>query len=120
MAARHAERGAIMSAPRAKPPCKHKVVQGEWLASIAASYGFKDWEFVWNAGENESLRKRRLVPEQLLPGDQVFIPARRQKTEKCAPGAAHAFVVDFGQTPIKLKLKDDFDEPIANTPYELS
>lgn len=109
-----------MSGPRAKPPCKHVVKQGEWLASIAASYGFKDWQFVWDAAENDALRTRRTVPEQLLPGDPVFIPALRSKTERCASGSLHAFVIDLGEMTIKLKLKDAFGEAIGNTEYEVT
>jgi hypothetical protein len=108
-----------MTTPPAKPPCKHVVVQGEWIAKIAALYGFKDWQYVWNASENEALRSRRSRPEQLMPGDEVFVPARRAKKESCEPGSVHGFVIDLGQMAIKVTLKDSLDHAVANTPYEL-
>ena len=49
----------------------HRVREGETISSIAAAYGFTEWEErVWNAPENAALKEQRVNPNTLEPGDE--------------------------------------------------
>lgn len=50
------------------------VAQGDTMVSLAHAHGFRDWRVIYDHPENDALRRRRPRPEQLLPGDEVFIP----------------------------------------------
>jgi len=95
----------------------HQVGMGESIPSIAADNGFY-WETIWNHGQNASLKAKRKDPNQLLPGDQVFIPDLTPKTESRGTDASHKFKLKG--TPIKLKMQlNMLDQPRANEAYVL-
>src|SRR5690349_13274426 len=53
---------------------KHKVVDGQWVGSIAGLYGYFDWmNDVWMVEQNLPLRELRLDPHVLTGGDELFI-----------------------------------------------
>jgi hypothetical protein len=60
------------------PPCTLTVSQGDCLVSLAARYGMSE-ERIWGAARNADLRERRKHPNQLAPGDCLYIPAREPK-----------------------------------------
>lgn len=68
----------------------HTVEQGECISSIAFQYGFSP-QALWNDDGNAGLRKLRGNPNVLYPGDQVAIPAKRQKSVPCQTGKVHRF-----------------------------
>src|SRR5262245_10991111 len=84
----------------------HTVVQGEHLAQIAEQYGFADYHSLWNLPQNASLQRKRKNPDQLVPGDEVFIPDKtskhivvatnRRQTVKLAVGRLRLRVVVHG------------------------
>jgi hypothetical protein len=91
--------------------------QGDSIPSLAADNGFF-WETVWNHPQNAQLKALRKDPNQLMPGDQVFVPDLRKKVESRGTDATHKFKVKG--VPIKLKLQlMMLDEPRANEPYVL-
>jgi len=95
----------------------HQVGMGESIPSIAADNGFF-WETIWNHGQNAGLKAKRKDPNQLMPGDQVFIPDLTKKTESRGTDASHKFKLKG--TPIKLKMQlNMLDQPRANEPYVL-
>ena len=51
----------------------HTVAEGEWLHQIAHRYGFSDPDAIWQLAENEAVRKAKRDPNQLLPGDRIFL-----------------------------------------------
>ena len=57
----------------------HYVEQGEYLAQIARSYGFVDYNTIWDAPENQGLKDKRKNPNILFPGDKLFIPDKETK-----------------------------------------
>ena len=63
---------------------------GDCISSMAEQSGHF-WETIWNAPENEALRGKRLDPNCLVQGDQVFIPDLRIKTLDAATGKNHRF-----------------------------
>jgi N-acetylmuramoyl-L-alanine amidase len=60
------------------------------MASIAEEHG-GFWESIWKDAANATLRESRKDPNQLMEGDVVQIPDRREKQETRAPEKAHRF-----------------------------
>ncbi len=84
-------------------PQEHTIRQGECILSIATQYGHK-WETIWNAPENEAIRKQRGQPGVLLPGDRVSIPDLRLKTFSLATGKRHKFEVALNLVTVRVRL----------------
>ena len=97
----------------------HRVRPGDSLASIAETYRFPNWKTVWDAEENASLRDKRPNPEVLLPGDEVFIPEKRRRDESAQSSKKTRFRIKRAPWILRLAIKDELGEPIANEPYEL-
>jgi hypothetical protein len=100
-------------------PVKHVVELGEHLPGIAAKHGFRDWQTVWNAPENEELRKIRLVPAVLLPGDVITIPNRSPKTIPGPTNKLHQFEVSRRPIKLRLRLQDPLGNIMAGVPCQL-
>lgn len=74
------------------------------------------WETVWSAAGNEALRTLRGNPNTLMPGDEVTIPDKRQKSVACNTGSRHLFRLKG--IPAKLHLViTTAGEPRANELY---
>lgn len=71
-------------------PIRHIAKKGESIESIAYRYGLF-WETLWDAPENRSLRKLRREPNILLPGDEVFVPDKREKMVAAQTAKRHVF-----------------------------
>jgi hypothetical protein len=65
----------------------HTVVRGESLSLIARRYGVDSWRTVYYAPQNAGFRAKCPDPNRINPGDQVFIPGRRQKGTSSGPAA---------------------------------
>lgn len=80
-------RGPVKGAPTPAPakPAGHYETVAKWTAKntpwnstiwgIATHFKIKNWQTVWNAPQNASLRARRKDPKLIQPGDRVFVPA---------------------------------------------
>jgi Putative peptidoglycan binding domain len=95
----------------------YEVSQGESIPSIAADNGFF-WDTLWSHPQNAALKAKRKTPNQLAPGDQVFIPDLRKKIESRGTDATHKFKVKGVPAKIKMQLKM-LGQPRANEPYVL-
>jgi len=94
---------------------KHIVKQGECIESIAFEHGLF-WETVWNDSQNAELKQKRKDPNVLLPGDEVFITDKREKTESCATEKRHR--MRKKRVPAKVGIRFESDgEPRADEPY---
>src|SRR6266581_6060856 len=69
----------------------HRVKEGEWMGSIVAAAGFKEWRWIWDHAQNAAARSGH-DPNMLVPGAQVFIPAVEPKTVSRGVDNAHVFV----------------------------
>lgn len=58
-------------------PKAYTVRQGDSLGTIAQKFSIANWKFIYNASCNEALRSKRKNPDQIQPGDVLFIPVRR-------------------------------------------
>ena|ERR1019366_3277207 len=100
-------------------PACHIVKQGEHLSKIAADYGFRESNTIWNYPDNAELKSKRKTPHILFPGDRLYIPDRSEKTEARPTDQRHVFLRLGEKLQLKIKVKDLNDEPIANTPCDL-
>lgn len=95
------------------------VQQGDHLSGIAKSFGFEDFHTIWEHPSNAALKAKRNNPHVIFPGDQLFIPDKRPKTESVATTKVHRF--RFLAAPLKLRIavRDFDDQPITQTPCQL-
>jgi hypothetical protein len=98
----------------------HTVQSGECLSSIAKLYGLHDWRTIYNHGKNQGFRAKRPNPNILLPGDELFIPDRAERTEKCPTGRTHRFVVKAPHMRLRIVLKDDDGEPFRGKTFAVA
>lgn len=98
----------------------HTVEQGEYLGSIAARYGFRDWRAIYDHPKNEKFRQRRPNPNVIYPGDVIFIPDKDEKTVSGATGCTHKFQVKNPQHYLKIILKDSERKVLQNVDYRLT
>lgn len=89
------------------------------MNSIAALYGFPDYQTIYGHGNNAGLRKDRPNPNVLLPGDSVFIPDSKPPDHSVPTDAKHKFILKRSKVRLRLVLKDK-DGPMANRPYTLT
>ena len=67
------------------------VSQGDFLSSITKSFGFTDWQTIYNDPLNVSLEKKRPNPNVIYSGDVLFIPDKKVKEESKPTDAHHKF-----------------------------
>lgn len=96
----------------------HKVQPGDSVIQLSDLHGFFA-PTIWQHADNAALRALRPDMNQLLPGDTVVIPDKRQREERRATGASHSF--RRKGIPAKLRLQlHDMHWPRADQPFELS
>jgi hypothetical protein len=72
---------------------RHLVARGEGLSRIAKQYGVADWKKIWDAPENQALRKQRKHPNLLRPGDEVVVPGAEVHEIVRPAGQTHRIIV---------------------------
>lgn len=97
----------------------HTVQQGEHLSTIAARYGFRSYETIWNDPANASLKAQRQNPNVLYPGDQVVIPPKLQRADDCTTGQTHQFRVPIPSLRLIVVLRDVNGKLLPNCECEL-
>lgn len=95
---------------------KHTVKQGDCISSIAEDNGLF-WETIWNDPENAELKRLRKDPNVLFPGDEIFIPDKREKTENCATEEKHRFRKKNVPAYLNLRLIDLDEKPRCGLEY---
>ena len=98
----------------------HTVKQGEYMAFIAAEYGFTNWQTIWNVPQNAALKSQRQNPNVLFPGDQVYVPDPAVKNVAKPTDNTHTFKLKNSTLKLRLTLHDMYEEPIANAKCVLS
>jgi hypothetical protein len=97
----------------------HTVEQGECLSSIAKEFGFSDWRTIYNHAQNADFRRLRPNPNLIFPGDRIFIPDKQTKDEARATDAEHPFQLNVKTTTVRIRLRDEKDEPFKNKKIKL-
>jgi len=92
----------------------YTVQQGDHISGIAETFGFADYNNIWNDPANADLAGKRDNPHVLFPGDVLFIPDKQQKWEDAATTLVHIFQLGAPPLKIRLVLKDFDGEPLAN------
>ncbi len=100
-----------------KPGGYVPVEQGESIDSIAVACGHLP-DTIWEAPQNEELRKTRDSPHVLLPGDRLFLPPINPKKVTISTGQRHEFVVKRRAAKLNLRI-EEWGQPRANEPYVL-
>lgn len=96
------------------PSLTHQVQPGEHISGIAYAYGFEDYTVVWGDPNNTDLANQRANPHELVPGDQVYIPALPDNATTRPTGAVHTFVVQQSPLDLRVKLLDLALSPLAS------
>jgi len=94
----------------------HTVKQGECLESIGAVYGF-NWKTIWNHAENSDLRDERNSPNQLLPGDSLFIPDLTPGEDDATTEERHRYRLKCVPSILKVRLLNN-GEPRRNEKWQ--
>lgn len=100
----------------------HKVENpGEWMGSIAADAGFKEWQWIWKLGQNASLRSAR-DPSLLSPGDVVYVPKVEPKEVAKATDADHLFEVEHDKDKLIIRFNgvDIYTQNFGPIPFTLT
>jgi hypothetical protein len=100
-------------------PQTYTVRQGDHMFSIARQFGFSDYHTIWDQGENAELKKKRVNPNVLYPGDVLYIPDKQPKTESVATAKVHRFEINAKPLKLRLTLRDFDNMPVANMNCEL-
>jgi len=95
----------------------HTIAKGECISELAEKHGHFP-ETIWQDDGNSDLRRNRDDMNILLPGDEVHIPALREKEIEKPTEKRHRF--RRKGVPAKLKIRFmAFDEPHADTAYQI-
>jgi len=95
----------------------HIVEQGESVDSLAAACGHLP-ETIWDAPQNRELKDKGRERHSLMPGDRLFLPAVKPRTESVASGKAHKMSVKRPQAALKLRLLAE-GKALAQKPFVL-
>jgi hypothetical protein len=93
------------------------VSEGDCIESISLRAGLL-WTTIWNHPQNAALRKARVSPNVLLPGDRLYIPEKVQKTVDRPTEKRHFFIKKGVLSKLRICVKV-VDEPRRDTPYTL-
>ncbi|MBL4685319.1 MAG: hypothetical protein JKY37_12065 [Nannocystaceae bacterium] len=97
----------------------HIATDGETVKRIARLHGFLNWRTLWDHPKNAGLRAQRDSPNTLVPGDEIFVPEHKTRTEACATGTHHAFVAPRERTTLELRLMVDDNSSLAGWAFTL-
>lgn len=107
---------------------KHPCEPNDHISRISAKYNYMDWETVWNAPENKSLKSKRKNPHLLFKADKtwagrkpdtVHLPEKKG-TDSQATDKEYAYkLVAPPNLDLKLRILNVDFTPIKNAEYEL-
>jgi hypothetical protein len=98
---------------------KYVVRPGDSVMRLAARMLLPNIDPIWNHANNAEFKKMR-EPGSLVPGDVLFLPDVEPPTYTLETGKRHRLVVRRPEAYLRLCLKDVHNEPLRNTPFELT
>jgi N-acetylmuramoyl-L-alanine amidase len=99
---------------------EHIVQPGEYLSAIAAEHKITDYKFISERAENAEFKRRNPDPNLLIPGSRLYIPDREFKEETGATERRHTFRRKRTVIKLRVRLRDDNDNPLAGIDYTLT
>lgn len=81
----------------------HTVEQGESLSTIASRNGLRSWRTIWDHPRNAELRSHRPSPDNVHPGDQIYVPDRQRRDAPAATTQRNQFVAQVARTEEKIR-----------------
>ena len=99
-------------------PRVHFSQPGECLVRVAWHY-LLECKTVSDHPDNQELVSKRKDPDMLFPGDKVTIPDQKPKSWVLETGKQHRLVVPVPKKELRLVVRDESDEPMANQAYDL-
>jgi hypothetical protein len=97
----------------------HVCQPGDCLARVAWRY-LLDPQVVSGHPENRDLLAQRKDPTMLFPGDKLTIPEGKEPSFTVATGQHHRLVLHPPRKELRLVVKDETREPLANASYKLT
>ncbi|CAN5286891.1 hypothetical protein BH10PSE17_BH10PSE17_33490 [soil metagenome] len=91
----------------------HVVAPGEHLSGIAEKFGFRDFHTVWDHPSNAALKKQRVNPHVLHPGDSVFIPDKTPRNDPAPTDQKHQYRLDSTDLKLRIALRDFDNQPMT-------
>ena len=101
-------------------PIQHVVEQGQCLSSIAKQYNFPDWHTIYEDSLNEAFRQLRPDPNVIYPGDTLYIPDKKPKTENRSTTQVHTFQLAGKATRLRIVIQDVDGTPVGAKNYKLT
>lgn len=92
----------------------YKVKAGDHISAIAATFGFENFFAIWENAKNDELRNLRADPNQLVAGDELFIPDRLVPVFSRVTASSHDVVVRLARLSLGVRLLDRKMKPIAS------
>jgi putative peptidoglycan binding protein len=93
------------------------VRQGDYLTKLAHRFGF-DADEVWNAKENEPLRKKGRSPDLLCSGDVLYLPQPKKPWRSVNVGSVNNFVAKVPLIKVHARFATA-DKPWAGEAYNV-
>ena len=100
------------------PPGPYSVLQGDYIASIAADAGYLSWKTIWDDGKNAALKAKR-NPNVLYPGDLLEIPAKQKKEESIPTTEYTTFQTVGDPVQLKIVVLDWAGNPVVDTEMDV-
>lgn len=91
----------------------HIVKPGDCFNSIAKQHGFYNYLTLYGHGDNAAIKGNRKNPNQLVEGDPVSIPEKRQKKMPLDLDRDKKFMVDRKKVKLRIAIKDVEDKALA-------
>ena len=83
---------------------EYTVSQGDCVESIAFENGLL-WKTIWEHPGNAEVKRARICPNVLLPGDRLHIPEKTMKTIDCGTDRSHKFVRKGVNSKLRMCIK---------------
>jgi Putative peptidoglycan binding domain len=101
-------------------PVRHILQPGDCLSELARRHGFGDGKTLYDAPENAELRKKRKSPLDVFTLDVVVIPDPKKRDVSVASGNGHKFTLRTPEVLLRVQVRDEAGQPLANKSYEFS
>lgn len=97
-------------------PIEHVANPGDCIAQLAERHGLLP-DTIWDLAANAELKRRRKSKNILAPGDEVTIPARRERTLTVETGRLYRLRRKGVPETLRVRFLDYHEDPRVGVPY---